>query len=184
MLNITLSNVPYYQAILEETFLSYLAKQGASERTRKNYRCDMLHFIRWTIMTIQNYQLPPPSSHQELLGYITPEFLSDYRQCLRKNGIPTATINRRLSTIRTFFRCCLSHGWIQKNPAESLSNVLLKVEEATTDEMLAQFSQDLAREGASKVTIRNYLSDARKFLFWLERQSARKTASYSSKKRA
>jgi len=166
------SNALDYQSFLEQHFVAFLTEQGASEKTRNNYRSDLRHFLAWTTLTIASRRFQRPSSHQELLGSISPDLLQNYKFYLIKNNVPTATINRRLSTIRMFFRCCLSYGWTANNPTVTITNIAHAPHpQDQTKQILAQWKKDLDQQGASKSTIKNYVTDVRKFLEFVEKKS-------------
>jgi len=167
------SNALDYQAFLEKHFVVFLTEQGASEKTRNNYRSDLRHFLAWITLTIASRRLPMPSSHQELLGSISPDLLQNYKFYLVKNNVSAATINRRLSTIRMFFRCCLSYGWTANNPTVTMSNIVNTIHPQNNpmNQILSHWKKDLEQEGASKSTIKNYVIDVRKFLEFVEKKS-------------
>ncbi len=166
-----LSNVPDYQAILEHSFIDFLTAGGASEKTRNNYRSDLRHFVGWTMLTIISRGLPNPQTHVDFVNLLTPELLASYKLYLMDNQIPVATINRRLSTIRIFSKAAMHFGWTNQNPTASLTN-LVGVQKTfnSFDEIILHWKQDLEQQGASKSTIKNYLTDVRKFLEWTELQ--------------
>ncbi|MBI5449490.1 site-specific integrase [Candidatus Gottesmanbacteria bacterium] len=166
------SNLAKYQDILELSFSQFLFERGASGKTQKNYISDINHFLSWTVLTIQAHNIPLPTTHTELINLITPHIMEQYKHFLLANHIPAATTNRRLSALRTFGAFCQSQGWWADNPANILINVPIEKRTADpTSELLQAFRADLAREGASKVTIKNYTSDIRQFLHWLSQQT-------------
>lgn len=168
---IMLSNLATYQDILETAFAEFLKTRGSSVKTQKNYQSDLRYFFSWVSLTIQSQNSLLPSSHQEFVGAITPHALEQYKHFLVANQIPASTINRRLSALRTFGAFCEAQGWWVENPTHILLNVPhAPRSQNPMEEMLADFRRDLAREGASKVTIRNYASDVRQFLHWMESQ--------------
>ena len=131
-----LSNLADYQAFIERTFLGFLQEQGASEITQKNYRTDIKNFFNWIITTAQNDESVARTTEQKgLLRQITIELLENYKRSQVLAHVPIATINRRLSTLRIFFRCAISHGWVSEDPTKYLTN-LPKSPEAikTTDQ--------------------------------------------------
>jgi site-specific recombinase XerD len=165
------SNVLNYQAILEHTFIDFLLKEGASLSTRNNYRTDVRHFLSWVKITIQKINSQVPDQLDPFFRHTTPELLENYKRSLLTNDIPVATINRRLCAIRMFFRCCHQQGFIDRNPAVTLQNVIPQRSiRDVIDDLVASFRADLAAEGASKVTVRNYCSDVRQFITWLGKE--------------
>lgn len=168
---ISLSNVLHYQAILEQSFTDFLTAEHTSEKTRNNYCSDLRHFLGWAVGTITSRHTSIPQSHIAFIQLITTDFVNNYKLYLLSQAAPRSTINRRLSTIRIFFRCCTKEGWINKNPANSISNILSSPPHRSNDlfeTMLLHWKSDLEREGASKSTIKNYTTDVKQFLEWLE----------------
>ena len=161
------SNVPYYLNNLEMLFTDFLQQAGSSEKTRKNYKSDANHFLGWFIFKLESADRLP-HSHIEFVQRITPRFVEQYKTFLLVNNIPTATINRRLSTIRSFFHFCQTQQWISDSPAKNLATVRSKkLEQSRSQEdILSSFARDLKMEGASRATIKNYVSDVRLFLRW------------------
>jgi len=166
--NIIRYNLSSYQAFLENEFLSFLEQQGTSSKTRKNYRSDLRHFLSWTLVSIQTLIKQLPANPTEILAYISPELLSGYRNNLIKRQLAPASINRQLSTVRSFFRFCQNQSWISHDPTVHLANLSTTNAVSVTSQLLVDFSQHLARQGASKITVKNYTSDVRLFLGWLE----------------
>lgn len=163
------SNVPSYLDVLEISFSDFLTDQGASEKTRKNYKSDAKHFLRWALFTLQTMSGSIPSSSTQLLMQVTPDFIENYKFSLISRKTPASTINRRLSTIRNLFHFCKTQGWISENPAKIIANIMIpKNHVSETQKLLDAFERDLKAEGASKATIKNYKSDVRQFLAWFE----------------
>lgn len=168
-----MSNVAYYQSILESSFLIFLQKQGASKKTLDNYRTDLKHFTLWAIDTILQAHGAIPPTHYAFLGHISADFLERYKAYLTSRETPSSTTNRRLSTIRMFLCCCLAHGWIQTNPSDDVRNIRTTKKpdaQSGSDNLLSLWSADLVRDGASKSTVKNYTNDVKKFLEWLAQQ--------------
>ena len=79
---------------LLKDYQKYLDSQRLSKFTIKNYISDVRQFLIWIV---DNYPVPkaiPPS--------ITTELLKKYRLSLIKRKIPGRTINRHLSSLRSF----------------------------------------------------------------------------------
>ncbi len=172
VMEIIWSNLATYQDILESSFAEFLISRKHAVKTQKNYCSDIRHFFSWVTLTIQSQNLDIPQSHTQFLQTITPDMMAKYKHFLLANHIPAATINRRFSTIRLFCEFAHMHGWRRDNPATILTNVPLEPK-ANDDlsQLIAHFRSDLAREGASKVTIKNYTSDVNQFLRWIEQRS-------------
>ena len=119
-----LSNLADYQGFIERTFIGFLQEQGASEITQKNYRTDLRHFFNWIITTGQKSNLSTQDTPQQgLLKQITTDVLEQYKRDQILNQVPVATINRRFSTLRMFFKCAAVQGWIIDDPTQYLTNI-------------------------------------------------------------
>ncbi len=165
-------NVAYYLDNVEISFTDFLEHQGASVKTRKNYKSDARHFLGWFVLALQSKLGSLPRSHSKFIRLITPRMIEEYKRFLLDNTIPVSTINRRLSTIRSFFHFCQLQGWISSNPTNLLANIPLIKKNIRMDphNLLDAFRRDLAAEGASKATVKNYVSDVRQFLAWLDQK--------------
>ena len=157
---------------LPKTFSTYLKLQGASSVTCRNYLVDINHFLGWLELKIRGLNLPLFEDETKLISlYFTEEFISEYKRFLLSNSLPFSTVNRRLSTLRTFGRFCLSQAWISENPAKRVPNVTLGQttnNKQQSEEILEEFKRHLEEEKNSTNTIRNYLSDIRAFFTWTE----------------
>ncbi|OGG13668.1 hypothetical protein A2875_04025 [Candidatus Gottesmanbacteria bacterium RIFCSPHIGHO2_01_FULL_46_14] len=162
------SNVPIYQDILKPAFFSFLTAQGASRKTQKNYWSDVAAFISWFIAATS------PSINQQnnhpglLLQALLPNHINDYLQYQLQQKISTATINRRLSSLRIFFNCALEMTWLSYHPMEGIANIKMGHPDgpSTHIALLKQFEEHLKNQQIGKATIKNYLSDVRQFLRW------------------
>lgn len=156
---------------LPRNFKLYLESQKASPATIKNYLSDFNHFWGWLALTLKGKSIVfDPSSPATFIAQITPQIIKDYRDFLAEKKVPTKTVNRRLSTLRKFGQFCFSQGWLKTNPAKKVLNLsLVKKEKGTSSEkIINRFEDHLIREKASPATVKNYLSDLRHFLGWLE----------------
>ena len=158
---------------LPKTFKLYLKSQGASPVTIKNYLSDFNHFWGWLILTLKSSLIPfDRENPTTIASQITPQIIVQYKSFLDGNKTPAKTINRRLSTLRKFGQFCLSQGWLATNPAKKVTNVTLveprTKEEQRKEKILAEFRKELEREKISPITAKNYLSDLRHFLGWIE----------------
>ncbi len=167
---------------LPNSFKAYLKVKGASPNTIKNYLADLNHFLAWLELTLRGQNIALNRSLPEFfIRYFEPNYLAKYKNYLVQNQLPTATVNRRLSTLRTFGGFCLSQAWITENPAKKLTNVTLTQNlklpslakrsgagKTQNGEVLDEFKKHLEEEKASPFTIKNYLADIRNFLTWVE----------------
>ncbi len=84
-------------------------------RTRESYRRDLTDFARWFHESLGLVFTP---------AGVTPTDIRDYRAHLSavKRAAP-ATINRRLSTLRSFFRFAKAAGWVKEDPTEGIKGI-------------------------------------------------------------
>ncbi|MFA6572432.1 MAG: site-specific integrase, partial [Bacteroidota bacterium] len=117
-------NLLNYLSKLIISFDEYLAVENASRQTRKNYKSDLHTFFTWFC---ESKQTAAPATHiqspADALRPITADSINEFKRELRITHTPTATINRRLCALRTFFRYAMLNGWVQNNPAQYVPNI-------------------------------------------------------------
>ena len=152
---------------LPELFRQYLKTQKISSVTVKNYVADIKNFLNWlAAKTSIKYQVAGKS----IFGLLTLETIEEYKSDLNTKQIPLSTINRRLSALRKFGQFGVSQGWLTKNEAilaENLRSSLVDTQ-PPSKKILTEFRKHLEKEEISPISIKNYLSDLRHFLSWLE----------------
>lgn len=157
---------------IRQPFRLYLKARGLSPVSIKNYLSDLNHFWRWFMADLKAQVFPFANHHlQTLLAQITPQRVAAYQKSLLATQTATKTINRRLSTLRRFSQFCLAQGWLSANPTEAISNVGTGPTTASPSQaetILAEFKTALKADKISPITVKNYLSDVRYFLAWLE----------------
>lgn len=153
---------------LPKTFALYLHTQGFSAITVRNYLCDLRHFLGWMELSLRGQNLPFTLEEPQLLGqYFNQDLVEKYKSYLACNQLPISTINRRLSTLRTFAQFCLSQAWITENPTKQLGNLSdkrLSEKDDGAQKILSEFKNYLEAQKTSSNTIKNYLADIREFL--------------------
>lgn len=153
---------------INEAFIKYLASLHLSPKSFKNYKSDLNHFIAWALLKIRSY-----GSYIESLTEATP-FLSsqlarDYKSYMHINSFPIKTINRRLSTLRHLSRFLLSSQVIDSDFMAQIENISeAKPKRTSLTPIIREFQGYLEAEKTSANTIKNYVSDIRQFLTWLE----------------
>lgn len=117
---------------LEASFRNYLVAENVSPNTLKNYLSDFRYFCGWyespkTANSTQQFTILSFTSLDDLVkelpNLLQNQVISDYKNYLSKNKLPSKTINRRLSTLRKFCSFCISQGWLKENPAKHLENI-------------------------------------------------------------
>ena len=102
---------------IDELYLTYLAsycdmlvvERNASQHTVRNYRLDLLDYGRWAARASVN---PLCATRRDMRSYLGD---LDYAQYSRR------TVNRRLSSVRSFFRWLVAEGLAESNPADVVS---------------------------------------------------------------
>jgi integrase/recombinase XerC len=95
-----------------DRYIQYLeAERNASPYTVRNYRADLADFFKF----LKKKELT-------LLDEVDRHVLRDYLSHLVERGIAKASIARKLSAIRSFFRYLVREEIIAKNPIEQVSS--------------------------------------------------------------
>ena len=159
--------------MLQKQFEHYLTSLGVSRKTIRNYRSDLSHFIQWSILrlkTVGSYI----EDLSELIPFLTNNFVSDYKIFMSENASPERTINRRLSTLRQLSRFLIHSQIINGDFMSDIQNVGLAKKQARFSlSLISDFTNHLESQKVSQNTIKNYQSDIRQFLTWLENNHAR-----------
>lgn len=98
---------------------------GKCENTKKNYKEDLTKFVAFYYKAKKKYD-PTQATHEDIVDFVT--FLKRSRS---KRGTPISnkTINRHVSTLRSFFKFLQRKGIVRENPATliELPKIPLKV---------------------------------------------------------
>lgn len=154
---------------LIENFKNRLLSENPdiSNITLVNYLSDLKHFANW-YESILKTNFDPEDISVDILelyrkskgGIINEEMLDADSQ------LSDASIKRHMSSLRKFFHLVSSENTNFKNPFDDArsklsdkSKVLWRIEE---------FRSSLLKNNASKVTVKNYLSDINNFTRWYE----------------
>lgn len=125
---------------LIESFLEVLAAEtSATSNTIESYSCDLKHFA--TFLADTSFLL------------VTLKTLKGYIQLLTKNDLSSATIRRKISTLRNFYDFLKSEAFITSNPtlhldmpkAEQKLPRILSIPQIET--LLTTASKDLSNQG-------------------------------------
>src|SRR5260221_412409 len=118
-----MSNLPDYQAVLEQVFMGNLLEQGTSKKTQVNYRTDLRNFTNWAVDAIKLTSYGQENLRHNFFTHNTSEVIENYKRSQILAHTPRATVNRRLSAVRMFFKCAVSQGWTQEDPTEYVLNI-------------------------------------------------------------
>jgi site-specific recombinase XerD len=165
-----MQNLPNNKSLLLVQFEEYLlTAKKVSKNTLRNYRCDLNHFLSWAYahLIAGGYKAYSP---EELISHLSSNLIESYKVSHIKEKTALSTINRRLSTVRTFINFLLANGLISYNPAQNITNTtsLAPWSKEKKQRLLEPFKKTLIRSDVSRTTIKNYLSDIKHFLDWIE----------------
>lgn len=154
-------------------FLDNLLTEGKSSVSVKNYKSDISHFLAWAILKLKSFGTYAESV-LEITPFINQNFFNEYKNYMIENKIKVKTINRRLSTLRNFSNFLFSNQIIDNDFMHGIQNTGIgiagKMQGISTD-IVDEFRESLVRsEKASENTVRNYVSDVKSFLSWLEQK--------------
>ena len=136
----------------------------------KNYISDINHFLNFVSASIQEPEVKP--------AHITPAVIKAYQEFLFHSSNPAApasrpdsptsfcspaTANRRLSSLRCFGRFLVNTKTCETDPTQNLTNPAFN---PTLAQIITRYQKFLKLENLSKSTIKNYLSDLKKYLLW------------------
>lgn len=115
------------EAYLEE-FMGYLTEeQGKAKNTREAYRRDLLEFQRRLaekeIIGLEK------ATNTEVVGYLLD---------LKNTGKSAATVNRKVASLRAFYRFMLEKGYVKENPTYRIKSPKIErkeLEYLTVEEM-------------------------------------------------
>lgn len=140
--------MPDYQEILLTTFEDFLVRDDASEKTRKNYKSDLRHFLTWLQNSSEAASRESIASEKELLSLVSAERLENYKQTQLLSQVPAATINRRLSALRIFFRFANLQGWVMEDPTRRILNIPKAKppsEHQSLDQLIVSFEENMRK---------------------------------------
>jgi site-specific recombinase XerD len=158
---------------VKNDFLDYLVSVGVSENTAKFYESDINHFTEWFIIKIQELG-GVAQNLTESTPYLARSLAGEYKDYLINSHTPTATLNRKLSSLRKLGKFFRETKIVDFDFTEDLTNLTKsKSQQATkpksveTQVIIKAFRNYLTYREVSPNTIKSYLSDIRQFLDWL-----------------
>ncbi|MCL5019592.1 MAG: site-specific integrase [Patescibacteria group bacterium] len=156
-----------------KNFLDNLQNEGKSKVSIKNYKSDIAHFLAWATLKLKSF-----GTYAENISEITPfvsrEFFNEYKNYMVENKIKIKTINRRLSSLRNFSHFLHSVHILDEDFMRGIQNagigIPTKMQEKSRD-IVEKFRESLTKgEKVSPNTIKNYISDVRSFLAWVNQK--------------
>ena len=136
--------------VLDNPLQQFLSGQ-LSERTRRAYQADLLHFF--SFIGLEQVELKDLQS-------ISYEQIIAFRNELANRGYKRSSINRKLASLKALFKMLFAAGHIEKNPADSSLVRGYKVDEtlsgkALSNQALTKIQQAIADEKNDLVRMRD-----------------------------
>ena len=149
-------------------------KKGLSKVSVKNYLSDIRRFLDW----LSQYQ---PQISSAVPQRLSSDHFQAYLDFLTHQDLPHSTISRHFSSLRRFatFIEIVYHQPPLITPTIPSPDSTPKAEptsiQTSSPNLLSSFSQYLKDQQKSASTVRNYLSDIRHFLAWVDQHPDLKT---------
>jgi site-specific recombinase XerD len=157
---------------LSKAFYDYLSVSGISSKSLKFYVSDLSHFTGWVILKVRSWGVFAETL-SEILPFIDSKLAREYRSFLLHNDISPRTVNRRLSTLRHLARFFVLSQLASSDFMDGIENIDISASSRTLSmhPLIAEFEKKLEADKVSPNTIKNYLSDIKHFINWLETRS-------------
>lgn len=156
-----------------KNFLNNLQNEGKSFVSIKNYKSDITHFLAWAFLKLKAFGTYAESV-TEIIPFINQKFFHEYKAYMVENNIKTKTINRRLSSLRNFSKYLYSTQAVDRDFMQGIQNVGIGIQSAVQgmgSEIVERFKESLVKsEKVSSNTVKNYVSDIKSFLDWLNKK--------------
>ena len=136
-----------------KSFLDSIASENKSSSTRIAYQTDLEQFFETKIIT------------QDQAKSITMEDVESYRNDLISQGRKSTTVNRKLTSLRKFFKRLIAKGIISVNPADTAVVKSMKVEPSVMGKSISR--EDLEKMIACSLENKNPLKSARDYAMLL-----------------
>lgn len=151
---------------LKQSFLKYLTDQDVSSKSLKNYKSDYSLFSAWLIFRVKSLGILAEKTF-ECIPFLSKDIAYEYKKFLLTNGVPAKTLNRRLSTLRHLGRFLFHSEKLTYDFTSDLKNIPLS-QDPDLLPLVPMFKEHLIKSRVSHNTIKNYLSDIKQFISWLE----------------
>ena len=124
---------------LLEAYVRYLvAEKNLSTFTLRNYRSDLLHFARY----LEDEEDVPVLEADRMMA-------RRYLGTLKESGMATASLTRKVSTIRSFYRFLVREGMLEATP---LTGIVAPKREQKLPTILSKDDLDALIESADETT--------------------------------
>lgn len=150
------------------SFISHLKLRGVSLNTLKNYRSDLKFFAIWVSQKLGTTGIKTESL-DEALPFLSTDLASEFKVHLKELSPSENTINRRLSALRTLSHFLVESQILESDFMEGIANIGSQSKNISDNyPSLAHFKRHLEEANVSPNTVKNYVSDVKHFLDWLE----------------
>jgi len=155
---------------LIKSFENYLLDSAKiSKKSLKHYRSDLSHFIGWLFLKIKTLGILADDFNQAI-PFLSHDLLKEYKSYLISNKVALKTINRRLSTLRHFSKYLVLNNLLQFDFMDKIQNVKKQDSNILQDHLTKEFSKFLESQKVSHSTSKNYISDIKQFISWINSQ--------------
>ncbi len=152
-------------------YFETLLGENLSGVSVSNYRSDINNFCAWFTREIKSSGVYV-ESFSEILPFLKPGTGRVYKEFLLKMKLPASSVNRNLSALRRLSQYLRTNALLNIDFMEDTGNVRKMQKEGfrtlLSEPILLEFEKHLNSESSSKNTVKNYVSDVRQFLSWLE----------------
>lgn len=172
-----LTSNPQTPPLLKE-FKNHLSTMGVTHNTLKNYVSDSNKFLGW--LADKHSLAKSDIVFENISGFIDANEALEYKTYLVSTTPSNKTVKRHLSTFRNFAMFLVDFKGLPKSTLKEIlyvANLDLVVakklhysKSSPEDRLLTDFKGSLLSAGASKSTAKNYVSDTRSFIDWLDKQ--------------
>jgi len=108
---------------------------------------------------------PTPTSNTPTPTSNTPATTTNTLSANTPATTSTATINRRLSSLRRFGDFLQTTNKLNNNPTQANSSI---IQQPNLKQIIDKYQQHLKQQNLSPITIKNYLSDLKIYLLWAQ----------------
>jgi integrase/recombinase XerD len=136
-----------------KSFLDSIASENKSSSTRTAYQTDLEQFFETKIIT------------QDQVKSITMEDVETYRNDLISQGRKSTTVNRKLTSLRKFFKRLIAKGIVDVNPADTAVVKSMKVEPSVMGKSISR--EDIEKMIECSLENKNRLKSARDYAMLL-----------------
>ncbi|MBI4157448.1 site-specific integrase [Candidatus Woesebacteria bacterium] len=148
-------------------FIHHLKSLGVSVSTLKNYKSDISFFSNWVSLRLKQSGIVT-ETFSETIPFLSPKIAQEFRASQSSQIHAKKTVNRRLSSLRALSRFLVETQVLEADFMNEVANLGTTENSLGNHPLLTHFKKHLEEQNVSKNTVKNYLSDIKHFLSWLE----------------